>query len=182
MRNKEAKRISIVGFDVSGSMAGQNAEFQAALLAAFVCRALEDVSPAGVHRHTVLLVPFGSDVYPPLEIKSSQDALDLIKNHQKVLANRGDGTDIQKFLMQAMKLISDAQDAKNPFEIANIILMSDGGSSVDYDELTKARKLIHRDTPIQMMFAAIGETNPDLQKFASDSKSMGQRKDFIRNF
>ena len=181
--NKEAKRITIVGFDVSGSMGGEKGEFTAALLAAFICRALEDVSPSGVHRHTVVAIPFGDKVYDPIPINNSKEALDVIKNHQDLFRNRGEGTEaLQEFLMQAMTLIAKAQDAKNPFEIANIILMSDGQANVNYDELAKARQSINRDTPLQMMFAAIGETNEDLKKFALDSKKMGAKDGFYKEF
>src|SRR5262249_50102751 len=52
----EAERITIVGYDTSGSMSGEPAEFQAALIGSFTAKALSDVSPSGRYRHRVILV------------------------------------------------------------------------------------------------------------------------------
>ncbi len=182
-KNKqETERITIVGFDTSGSMSGNNAEFQAGLIAAFVCRALNDVSPSGRQRHRVLLVPFDDTVKSPIKVSTTQDALNLIRDHRELLANTGGGTDIQAFLLQAIKLIADAQDQKNPFDIANIILMTDGQSPLDYEELKRARQSIHRSTPLQTMFIAIGDTNPELIKFATESQKLGAQEGSYKEF
>lgn len=180
--DKEAERITIVGYDISGSMGGEKAEFQASLIAAFVARALGDRSPSGRHRHRVLLVPFDHEVGAPREIKNVNDAFDLMHNYRRDLAKANGGTDIQKFLLQAMALIAGAQNKRNPFDVANIVLMSDGGAQIDYNELKKAREAIGRTTPLQTMFVAIGETNPDLQRFAEDSIKMGAEKGFYKEF
>lgn len=178
----EAERMTIVGFDTSGSMAGRHSEFQAALIAAFVCRALSDISPLGKHRHRILLVPFDDKVGKTLKVTNVQEALNLISGHQELLKNTGGGTDIQGFMLQAFKLIAEAQDNKHPFETANIILMTDGEAPIDYEELRRARESIHRDTPLQTMFVAIGQTNPELQKFSLESKRIGAEKGFYSEF
>ncbi len=172
----EAERITIVGFDVSGSMSGDPMKFQAALITAFACRALDDVTKSGKHRHKVLLVPFDDKVGKPIKVNNAEEALSLISNrHTWLKSSPGNGgTDIQAFLEQALALIAEAQTvAKSPLDIANIILMSDGGSPVDYEKLKKARNAIHRDTPVQAMFIALGSTNPELIKFARDVQKMG---------
>jgi uncharacterized protein with von Willebrand factor type A (vWA) domain len=180
----EAERITIVGFDTSGSMVGELAEFQAALITAFACRAIDDVTASGRHRHKVLLVPFDDEVGTPMKINNIEDVLGLIGNYRDWLRNTGGGTEIQKFLLQAMSLVAEAQiTAKSTFDIANIIVMSDGESPIDYQELRKARNAIHRDTPLQAMFVALGSTNPELKRFAQEAKNMGMdSQDLYRSF
>lgn len=180
----EAQRITIVGFDTSGSMSGGLDEFQAALITAFACRAIDDVTASGKHRHKILLIPFDDKVGTPMKINNIDDILNLITNYKSWLKNTSGGTDIQKFLLQAMALIVEAQtNAKNPLDAANIIVMSDGESAIDYEELSKARKAIHRDTPLQAMFIALGSSNPDLKRFAQDAKKMGMNsQDLYRSF
>jgi hypothetical protein len=180
----EAERVTIVGFDTSGSMAGGLDKFQAALITAFACRAISDVTPSGKHRHKILLVPFDSEVGNPIKINSIVDVLNLIGDYKTMLQNTGGGTDIQKFLLQAMTLIVESQTtAKSPLDAANIIVMSDGQSEIDYGELKKARNAIHRDTPVQAMFVALGSTNPELKRFAREAKQMGMNsQDLYRYF
>jgi transglutaminase-like putative cysteine protease/Mg-chelatase subunit ChlD len=180
----EAERITVVGFDTSGSMAGDLDRFQAALITAFACRAINDVTSSGKHRHKILLVPFDNKVGTPIKINNIDDISNLIKNYKSWLKNTSGGTDIQEFLLQAMALIAEAQtNTKSPLDTANIIVMSDGESPIDYALIKKARNAIHRDTPLQTMFVALGSTNPDLKRFARDAEQMGMNTpDLYRSF
>lgn len=181
--SEEAERITIVLYDTSGSMSGEPGEFQAGLISAFTAKALSDVTPSGRHRHRVVIVPFDDSPGTPVKVTNSQEALSLIKNYHNQLQNTGGGTDIQKALLQAMALIADAEKRSGePLAAANIVLMTDGGANINTQELYQARKAIDRQTPLQTMFIAINQTNPDLMKFAMDSQSMGSEKGFYREF
>lgn len=86
------------------------------------------------------------------------------------MANTHDGTDIQVALTQGLALIAQAQiehkrtHQNQALAQANIILASDGGSVVDLPALRQARDAIDRQTPVQIMFAAINGTNETLRK------------------
>ncbi len=183
-RGKEdSEKITIVLYDISGSMGGDPAKFQAGLISAFTARALSEISASGHHKHRVLLIPFDDKPGEPTRITTTQEALDLIHNYASKLARAGGGTDIQKAMIQALALIADAEKrAGEPLAAANIVLMSDGGSQVNLEELTKARNAIDRRTPVQAMFIAIGDTNQDLIKFAMDSRSIGFENGFYSEF
>jgi Mg-chelatase subunit ChlD len=180
---EEAERITIVLYDTSGSMGGNPGEFQAGLISAFTARALSDIAPSGKHRHRVVIVPFDGAPGVPVAVTNTQEALDILRNYQSKFANTGGGTDIQKALLQAMSLIADAEKrAGEPLAAANIVLMTDGQSAIDPNELLRARKAIDRQTPLQTMFIAINNTNMDLMEFAMDSRSMGAERGFYREF
>lgn len=180
----DAERITIVLYDTSGSMGGELAQFQAGLISAFTARALSDVSPSGHHRHKVVLIPFDDEPGTPVKITNTGEALDILRNYSSKLKNTGGGTDIQKALMQALSLIANAErDAGEPLAAANIILMTDGQSEVDIDELARARNAIDRQTPVQSMFVAIGGTNQELMNFAQeDSHKAGFERGMYREF
>ncbi len=181
--NEESERITIVLYDTSGSMSGDPERFQAGLISQFTATALSDVSPSGRNRHKLVIVPFDSTTGTPVLVNNATQALDVINNYRTKLKNTSGGTDIQKAMMQAFALIADAERrAGEPLAAANIVLMSDGGGSVDKSELLRARNAIDRQTPLQTMFIAINGNNPDLMNFAMDSKSMGLEEGFYREF
>lgn len=180
---EDAERITIVLYDTSGSMAGELAKFQAGLISAFTARAISDISPSGRHRHKVVLIPFDDGPGTPVKITNTDEALEVLRNYTQKLANTGGGTDIQKALLQALALIADAeQRAGEPLAAANIVLMTDGQSDINVDELAKARNAIDRQTPVQSMFVAIGSTNQELINFAQESDKAGFERGMYREF
>ena len=180
---EEAERITIILYDTSGSMNGDPARFQAGLIGAFTARALSDLSPSGRHRHRVVIVPFDTTPKKPVRVTNTQEALDVIRNYQSQLHNTNGGTNIQKALLQAFALIADAEKkAGEPLAAANMLLMTDGQADINMAELQRARNAIDRDTPIQVMFAAVNQTNPALMQFAMESRRMGCERGFYREF
>lgn len=181
---EEDERITILLYDISGSMGGLPADFQAGLIASFTAQAISDISPSGKQRHRVVLIPFDHEVHTPTRINKASDAIDLIKNFRSTLTPSGGGTDIQKALLEGLHVIADAEKRQGePLALANIILMTDGQSDVKAEELLKARNSIDRRTPIQTMFVSIGDSsNGDLIKFAQDSESFGFDKGYYREF
>lgn len=180
---EESERITIVLYDTSGSMSGEPARFQAALISAFTTQALSDVSPSGRQRHKAILVPFDGEPKTPIPVTTINDAIDLVENYQSKLKNTNGGTDIQKALIQAMALIADAEKRNGePLAAANIVLMTDGQADVNFAEVIKARNAIDRRTPLQTMFVAINQTNEGLMRYAMDSRQMGAQRGFYREF
>lgn len=180
---EEAERITVVLYDTSGSMNGWPGKFQAGLISAFVTKALSDISPSGRHRHKVVVIPFDDNPGNPMLVTNTQEALELIRNYHAKLKNTGRNTNIQKALLQALALIADAEKRNGePLAAANILLMTDGQADVNINELIRARNAIDRETPLQVMFAAINQTNEDLKKFANESTGTWAAGGFYREF
>lgn len=180
---EESERVTVVLYDTSGSMSGNPGEFQAGIIAAFTAAALSDVSPSGKYRHKIVIIPFDSEPGLPIVVNNATEALEVIKNYRKKLANTSGGTDIQKAYLAALAVIAEAgQRNGEPLAAANIVLMTDGQASIDANELMKARDAIDRRTPLQTMFIALNQTSDELIRFAQDSKSIGSDRGFYREF
>ena len=181
-----SERVTVILYDVSGSMNGDWAKFQAALIAAFTSMAASDVNAQGQPRHKVLIIPFGMQPYPPIYVYNREQALDLIRHYQMQMGNRGDGTNYTAAILEGLHQIALAQQqAGNPLASANILLMGDGQDTIGETELQQfreARTQIDRDTPVQIMFAAINTTNPSLAKLAEESPAAGFAQGFYREF
>lgn len=176
-------RVTIGLYDTSGSMSGDPGDFQAALLATFTDLALSELGRSGEHRHLVELMGFDDKVHTIHRVKSSLEARDVIKNYRQKLGNTSGSTDIQAALKQAFAAILDAQKrAGEPLASANIVLMTDGQSVVDIEEVKKWRNAIDRKTPIKILFVAINDTNPDLIKLTEDIRQIGVEASYYREF
>jgi Transglutaminase-like superfamily len=181
-----SERITVILYDVSGSMNGTWAKFQAALIAAFVSMAASDVNQQGEPRHRVVIIPFGDNVYEATYVYNREQALELIRKHQVKLGNRGKGTNYKIAILEAFRqFLLAQQQAGNPLASANLLLMGDGQQELteeDLQEFREARAQIDRDTPVQAMFAAINSTNPILAKLADDSATAGFSSGHYREF
>lgn len=172
-------RVTIALYDTSGSMDGDPGDFQAAILAAFVDRALSEVGPSGEHRHIAQLMGFDERVHSTYAIRNSEEAREVILHHRKKLANTGQGTNIEEALKQAFAAIEDAQkQAGEPLASANIILMTDGEATVDLDKVRKWRAAIDRRTPVKIMLVSINGSNPKLMELVNDIKAAGVEESY----
>ena len=183
MGREESERVTVVLYDTSGSMSGKPARFQAALIAAFVSQALSDLSPSGRQRHRVVIVPYDSTPKDGVPVYTVAQAIGIIRNYQSELKNTNGGTDIQLALMKAFQLILDAQAvADSPLASANIFLMGDGQADVDISKLMALRNQIDRTTILQMGFASINMTNPELVKLSQSTAEFGADRGMYREF
>ncbi len=179
----DVDRVTITGYDTSGSMDGDPGELQGGLFAAFTDRALSDRSPSGRHRHKLIHMGFDAVVHKITKVFSLAKAKELILNFKSVFANTHNETDIEAFLLQALAAIAEAQKAAGePLKKASIVLATDGQATVNLERILKARAAIDRRTPIEIMFIAINGTNPDLMKLAIESGKAGFSKGHYREF
>ncbi len=176
-------RVTIVGFDTSGSMGGNPGDFQTGLIQAFVDRALSDIVN-GRHNHIAHLLGFDDGVHFSKAVKNSADAYDILMKGRSYLKNQGRGTNIMAVLEEAFAQILDAQKRNNgePLAAANVILMSDGGSTIDLKRLQKLMSLVNEKTPIKFMFVAINGENEDLRKLTLDVRSLGASESYYHMF
>jgi hypothetical protein len=180
------RKLSVVFYDTSGSMGdGAKNVYMAAVLAAFTEISLLQEDQLGRPSHEVILVPFDSTVGTPVTVKTPADALKVITSligHQTPATG---GTDIQLAIMEFYRLVGEAlrDKAKNSpfqqFQHANLILASDGGSTVDLAALEQARNKIDPNLNINMSFVAVGETNESLAQLAQESSISTTKPNYI---
>lgn len=179
----DPKRVTIALYDTSGSMSDEPGDFQAALLAAFTDRALSDRSANGFYRHQCLLMGFDDKVHTIHKVTNSNEAYDVIQNFRQKMTNTGRGTNIMAAIREAINQIVEAERFNGePLASANIILMSDGGSTVETEELRKLLSRVDRKTPIKFMFIAINGTNEQLIELTKQAKAAGAKESFYKMF
>jgi len=179
----QKQQVTIVGFDVSGSMRGLRTEFQAALITAFVIDAMSDLKLSGDPFHKLILVPFDSQLYTAHWVKSVSDAVNLLGDYSTILQCRHGGTNIEAFLEYALDLIGSKEKQEGlDFQYANIMLFTDGEDEVDFARMKDLRTQIGRGSYIQTIFVAVGAQNNDLKTFAESSSSTELGQSFYREF
>lgn len=170
-KNPIERKITVIYEDVSPSMdAGDRLPTAEATAMAFIDRALSEVDPIGRPIHEVYLMDFHDRVMPGVHISSKEDALAYFANKMayKKTAS-GSGTDIQATLMHFYDLVGNAHKANSAtkegrFQKANMVLLTDGGSTVNQQEVLEARKKIPADVQVNLNVVSIGnEENEDIK-------------------
>jgi len=166
------RKISVVYYDISGSMSSEGrSEVVDALLMAYVDRALSETDAIGRPIHEVYLLPFNDQVKEGVHIATREDALNFFANRVNYQTQVSGGTDIQKAILHFYKLIQNSYRSKQKlgreamFQKANMILFTDGGSSIDTEALLAERSQISSDVKINMNLVSVGnEPNQTLKE------------------
>lgn len=176
-KNPIEKKVSVVYYDISGSMSGHPLETVDALLMAFADTALSEVDAIGRPTHEIYLIPFDDKIYEGVHISSRDDAKNFLAKKMNMRTQAAGGTDIQKVIENFYSLISSSYQNKSGqgreklFQKANMVLFTDGGSAIDMQRIEEARKKIPSAVQINMNFISIGDSvNETLKTLSSNSK------------
>ncbi len=177
IKDTDPEKATVIAIDTSGSMSGDPAYFQTQYVGALVDRALSDVNPNGKARHRVYILAFDTEVHDVIEVTSPKEAIALLQDLKNRTSNTAGGTDIQAALLKAAQILKKASvEGNKALSRANVVLASDGGSSVSIPEIKKAFDDVGRDTDILLSFVAINGTNPDLVALVDEGKKLGVEK------
>jgi hypothetical protein len=179
--NPIRRKLSIVYYDVSGSMDGQNIEMVDALMLAFADIALSETDSFGKPTHEVIFIPFNT--VPLLEhkrhIKTREDALEFIGNKSAFRTKTDGGTDIQAALVHFYETVAAAhrdslteKKLARILKLANLVLLSDGGSTVSESAVASARKLVLESINLYMNLIGVGNSNQALIDLAQSTAKM----------
>lgn len=176
-KNPVERKVSVVYYDISGSMNGHPLETVDALLMAFADKALSEVDAIGRPTHEIYLIPFDDKIYEGVHISSREDAKNFLAKKMNMRTQAAGGTDIQKVIENFYSLISSSYQNKSGqgreklFQKANMVLFTDGGSAIDMQRIEEARKKIPSAVQINMNFVSIGDSvNETLKALSSNSK------------
>ncbi|OFZ29029.1 MAG: hypothetical protein A2622_13125 [Bdellovibrionales bacterium RIFCSPHIGHO2_01_FULL_40_29] len=176
-KNPIERKVSVVYYDISGSMKGHPLETVDALLMTFADKALSEVDAIGRPTHEIYLIPFNDKIYEGIHISSREDAKNFLAKKMNMRTQAVGGTDIQKVIENFYSLISSSYQNKSGqgreklFQKANMILFTDGGSAIDMQRIEVARKKIPSAVQINMNFVSIGDSvNETLKALSSNSK------------
>jgi len=179
------RKVSVIYYDVSGSMDGHPIEVQDALLMAFVDKALSETDAIGRPTHEIYLIPFDDNLLQGVHIASREDAQNFLSRRMTMRTQTSGSTDIQKTVENFYDIIGTSyrnkstQGRERLFQKANMVLFTDGGSTIDMRELEAKRKTIPRDVQINMNFVSIGdEINETLMRLSQNDKLASAKPTF----
>lgn len=182
----ERKHTNIF-FDISASMIGRPAEVQASAIAAIVDKALSEKDPFGNHLHKVVLFPFGMTVHDGIHVTTAAEAKREVLNFLSRPTEANDGTNIQACFDAHFQMIKDSIKASNPsspdlsqrlkLNRANMILLTDGGSSVNKEKTINEINALPGYVKTMFNLVALGGRNLTLEEIVQytntkNSKSM----------
>lgn len=185
-KNPIERKVSVVYYDISGSMNGHPLETVDALLLAFADRALSEVDAIGRPTHEIYLIPFDDKIYQGVHISSIEDARAFLAQKMGYRTQAAGGTDIQKVMENFYSLISTSFNNKSKqgreklFQKANMVLFSDGGSHIDMARIEQARKSIPSSVEINMNFVSIGDQINETLKTLSTNGKLSSTKPTFR--
>jgi len=176
-KNPLERKVSVIYYDVSPSMNGRPIESQDALLMAFVDKALSETDAIGRPTHEIYLIPFNDNLLQGVHVASREDAQNFLSRRMNMRTQTSGSTDIQKAVENFYDIIGTSyrnkstQGREKLFQKANMVLFTDGGSTINMEQLEAKRKTIPRDVQINMNFVSIGDqVNETLKTLAQNDK------------
>ena len=157
------RKVTVVYYDISGSMRGDKVETQDAILMAFADKALSETDAIGRPTHEIYLIPFGDKRYEGVHISSREDALAFISKMMTHRTSADEGNAYTKFVEEFYELVSSSFHQKSKggrerlFQKANMVLLTDGSYSVDLNSIQEAKKKLPTGVEISMNFISIGD-------------------------
>lgn len=185
-KNPLERKVSVVYYDVSPSMNGKPIENQDALLMAFVDKALSETDTIGRPTHEIYLVPFNDQLLQGVHISSREDAQAFLSRRMNMRTQTSGSTDIQKAVENFYDIIAtsyrnkSSQGREKLFQKANMVLFTDGGSTINMEQLEAKRKTIPRDVQINMNFVSIGDQVNETLKTLSQNDKLASGKPTFR--
>ncbi len=176
-KNPLERKVSVIYYDISGSMKGRPIESQDALLMAFVDKALSETDAIGRPTHEIYLIPFNDNLLQGVHIASREDAQNFLSRRMSMRTETSGGTDIQKAVENFYDIIGTSYKNKSTqgreklFQKANMVLFTDGGSTINMEQLEVKRRSIPKEVQINMNFVNIGDqVNETLKALAQNDK------------
>lgn len=170
------RKISVIYFDISGSMSGDKMKVQDSFLMTYVDRALSDMDFAGNPMHEVYILPFGDTVHEGKmrHIKTVEDAKKFTAKMINSNHDAKEGTRIEPTLVHFYNLVAkanaqNATDHRSKLKKANMILVTDGGDTVNMENVVRERKKVPDEVQVNLNFLAVSETNETLIQLAKES-------------
>lgn len=185
-KNPLERKVSVVYYDVSPSMNGKPIENQDALLMAFVDKALSETDAIGRPTHEIYLVPFNDQLLQGVHISSREDAQAFLSRRMNMRTQTSGSTDIQKAVENFYDIIAtsyrnkSSQGREKLFQRANMVLFTDGGSTINMEQLEAKRRTIPRDVQINMNFVSIGDQVNETLKTLSQNDKLASGKPTFR--
>ncbi len=159
--------------DGSSSMLGPRARLRDAILVAELSAMIARLN--NQHRTltpTLYFRYFDTQTGPLTTVKTAEQATQAIEDVVKTV--RFGGTNIQDALLTSFETLKQAQTDDPELARAQIVLITDGESRLDTQELVRKRAQLG-SLPVGVSIIALGEENSRLKQFSRYQRQRGQR-------
>ncbi|HSO33706.1 MAG TPA: vWA domain-containing protein, partial [Labilithrix sp.] len=163
--------VRIYVLDGSGSMRGPRARVRDALLVAELATLIARLKSPGHVRCTLLFRYFDEELGEITRVDSVAGAKAAIRD--VVGTMRDGGTDIQKALLASLEQVEVARELDPDLSRAQIVLVTDGESTVDEQAVVAARAVL-AGLPIGVSVIALGQENPALRGLVARQRARGE--------
>ena len=180
------RKVTVVYYDISGSMRGSKVETQDAILMALADKALSETDAIGRPTHEIYLIPFGDKRYEGVHISSREDALNFISKMMSYRTSANEGNAYTKFVEEFYELVASSYAQKSKagrerlFQKANMILLTDGIYQVDLNSIQEAKRKLPAGVEVNMNFISIGDQVNNELKSLSEAGRLATKKPTFR--
>ncbi len=156
-------KVTIVLFDISGSMQGPSEVARNAILASFVDKSqLEVIREEGTH--TLYMIPFDDSPHQAERLGDLGQAGAYFDRVRSQPIGSGGGTSISDAMIKAFELIAEHQESGGELERGNVLLITDGCDSICFSSIQEARNKIDPEIDIALNAVTITEWNEDISR------------------
>ncbi|CAN5654238.1 hypothetical protein BH10BDE1_BH10BDE1_26620 [soil metagenome] len=169
------RKVSIILYDISGSMGSQNKfVVRNALIGAYIDQTQIEVA-AGREEHVVLTVAFDGQPHAPERMNTIQQAQGYFEKLRAHPIGSGGSDSITAAVANVFDLIAE-QESTGALDRATVLLLTDAVATVDFDVIETARKKVSKDVDLRLNAVTMGDLNNDVQKLIEMQGGEGKGK------
>nr|HMN68668.1 hypothetical protein [Bdellovibrionales bacterium] len=170
---KEKDRVvTVMVYDISGSMRGHRAAIQGALMASFADRAQQLVQ-TGAAEHVIYAIPFGVRPGNPERIEGTDQFFRFFESKMQATTASESDTKFTAALNEALKFIGQESVSNPALKRANILFLTDGADpNFRFAQLEAQRRLIDPSIELSMACVAIEQGNEHMTEAIKDGSAL----------
>lgn len=157
-KQKIPKVVTIVVFDVSGSMKGVKDQLRNALIASYLDKTQID-TVTGRAEHVYYFIPFDGAPHAAERVGDFAQAKEYFSRFRNYPSSSGGDTNITDTLVSVYDNIAKHQNEGGELDYANILFITDGEAPLHMDRIEKARSKVNPDVDIILNAITLGSKN-----------------------
>jgi hypothetical protein len=170
------RKVSIVIYDISGSMGSQNKYvLRNALVTSYVDASQKDVL-LGKEDHIVYTMAFDGAPHAPERMGTIQEAMNYFEKSRATPIRYGGNDSITEAVARVFEIIAENEKSGGALNRANILLITDAVAPVDFKRIEDARKLVSDEVDIRFNAISMGDLNNDVKKLVELQGGEGKGK------
>lgn len=172
-KQKIPKVVTIIVFDISGSMQGVKDQVRNALIAAYLDKTQIDTI-TGRADHVYYFIPFDTSPRAAERVGDFAQAREYFNRFRSYPPSGGGGTEITNTLVSVYENIAKHQREGGELDYANILFLTDGEAPLDTSKIKAARDQVNPNVDIILNAITMGPKNEQVTKLATENGTSGE--------